>query len=103
MAKAQLTYEMLKREALALPEVEASTSYGDPALKVRGKLMARRREDLGAVALRMNWEERDRLMTVYPEVFFITEHYPAAIRGGSFAFRPPRGRKRARRSPWPGG
>jgi hypothetical protein len=31
---------------LALPEVEASTSYGTPALKVRGRLIARLRTEL---------------------------------------------------------
>jgi len=30
---------------MALPEVELSTSYGTPALKVRGKLIARLKED----------------------------------------------------------
>ena len=61
--------------ALALPEVSESTSYGTPALKVRSKLMARLKEDEQTVALRTTWEERERLMATYPEVFFITEHY----------------------------
>jgi hypothetical protein len=66
---------LLKRKALALPGVEESTSYGTPALKVRGKLMARLKEDNQTVVLRTTWEERERLMARYPEVFFITEHY----------------------------
>jgi hypothetical protein len=70
-----VTYAALKRKALALPEVEESTSYGTPALKVRGKLMVRLKEDMQTVVLRTTWEERDRLVTVYPEVFFVTDHY----------------------------
>ena len=74
-ASSPFTYSALKRMALALPEVTDSTSYGTPALKVRGKLMARLKEDKQTVALRTTWEERERLLATYPEVFFITEHY----------------------------
>lgn len=61
--------------ALDLPEVEESTSYGTPALKVRGKLMVRLKEDHHTVVLRTTWEDRERLMVVHPDVFFVTEHY----------------------------
>ena len=47
-----VSFEAVKATALALPEVAESTSYETPALKVRGKLMLRLREDnetLGAV------------------------------------------------------
>jgi len=72
-----LSYDALKTLALALPEVEESTSYGTPALKVRGKLMVRLKEDGSTVVLRTTWEERERLMTLQPEVFFVTDHYRA--------------------------
>ena len=60
---------------MALPGVEESTSYGTAALKVRGKLMARLKEDAQTLVLRVTWDERERLLAVYPEVFFLTEHY----------------------------
>jgi hypothetical protein len=72
-----LTYDALKREALALPEVEESSSYGTPALKVRGKLMVRLKEDHETVVLRITWNDRERLVTLYPEVFYVTDHYRA--------------------------
>jgi hypothetical protein len=72
-----ITYEQLKREALTLADVEESTSYGTPALKVRGKLMVRLKEDLENVVLRTQWEDRERLMTLYPNAFHITDHYRA--------------------------
>jgi hypothetical protein len=72
-----LAWDDLKRLALALPEVEESTSYGTPALKVRGKLMVRLKEDLETVVLRTTWEDRERLMIVYPEAFHVTDHYRA--------------------------
>jgi len=75
--KSGLSYDELKQAALALPEVAESSSYGTPALKVRGKLMVRLKEDLETVVLRTTWEDRERLMTLNPEVFYVTDHYRA--------------------------
>ena len=75
--KTVLTYRDVVHFSLALPGVEESTSYGTPALKVRGKLMVRLKEDQETVVLRTTWEERERLMTLYPDVFFLTDHYRA--------------------------
>jgi hypothetical protein len=76
-SKRGISYDDLRREALALPEVEESTSYGTPALKVRGKLMVRLKEDLETVVLRTTWEDRERLMTLHPRTFHVTDHYRA--------------------------
>ena len=70
-----LTYDALKQLALALPEVQESTSYGTPALKLRGKLMVRLKEDGETVVLRSTWDERERVMTLYPDAFHVTDHY----------------------------
>lgn len=70
-----MDYAAFKALGLALPEVEESTSYGTPALKVKGKLMARLKEDGESVAIRTTWEERERLLTVEPETYYITDHY----------------------------
>ena len=40
-----MTFDDVRKIALAWPEVEDGTSYGTPALKVRKKLLARLRED----------------------------------------------------------
>lgn len=74
---AGVTYEQVKAAALALPEVAESTSYGTPALKVRGKLMLRLREDGDTLVIRTSWENRERLMTVAPETYFLIDHYRA--------------------------
>jgi hypothetical protein len=70
-----VSFARVKKFAAALPGVEESTSYGTPALKVRGKLMARLREDNETLVLRVAWEERERVLAVSPEVFFLTDHY----------------------------
>jgi hypothetical protein len=74
---AGVTFDKVKAVALALPEVAESTSYGTPALKVRGKLMLRLREDHETLVIRSSWENRERLMTLEPEVYFLTDHYRA--------------------------
>ena len=40
-----MTFDDVRKIALAWPEVEDGSSYGTPALKVRKKLLARLRED----------------------------------------------------------
>ena len=39
-----VTYGIVREMALALPNVEEGTSYGTPALKIRGKLFVRLRK-----------------------------------------------------------
>ena len=45
LAWAVADWETVERLGSELPEVEAGTSYRTPALKVRGKMFARLRED----------------------------------------------------------
>jgi hypothetical protein len=58
-----------------LPEVEVSTSYGAPALKVRKKPFARLREDSEHLVLFVDFMEREALVQSSPEVFSVTPHY----------------------------
>lgn len=72
-----VTFKAIRAIAQALPEVEESTSYGTPALKVRGKLFARLHQDGEALVLRSGLLDRQILMQADPHVFFITDHYRA--------------------------
>jgi hypothetical protein len=66
----------IQRIALALPETETGTSYGTPALKVRGKLLARLKEDGCTMVLcAVLPDERALLIEMVPEVFHVTDHY----------------------------
>ena len=58
-----------------MPEVEQSTSYGTPALKVRGKLFVRLKEDGDTIVLRTDSFGREHLLSTAPQTFFITDHY----------------------------
>lgn len=63
--------------AMKLPGVEDGASYGTPAIKVKGKLMARLKEDGESIALRVDLAERDILLELDPRAFFVTDHYLA--------------------------
>lgn len=59
-----------------LPEVEVSTSYGTPALKIRGKLLTRLRpEDDSLVLPDVSQDEREILIEADPGTFHTTPHY----------------------------
>lgn len=59
----------------SLPGVEKSTSYGTPALKVRGKLFARLHQDGESLVVGIDEAERRMRMAADPSVYFITDHY----------------------------
>jgi hypothetical protein len=70
-----VTYETAAKLALALPGVESGFSWGTPGLKVKGKFLARLKEDGESLVLRIGFLERDELMAKAPDVFYITDHY----------------------------
>jgi hypothetical protein len=58
-----------------LPEVERSTSYGTPALKVKGKLFARLKEDSERIVVFVDFVEREALTQENPDAYIVTDHY----------------------------
>src|ERR1700748_2462609 len=71
-----MTFDDVRKFALAWPEVVDGTSYGTAALKVRKKLLARIREDNDSlVMLDVPQEERAMLCESEPRVFYCTDHY----------------------------
>jgi hypothetical protein len=72
-----LTLEDLRRFLLSLPEVEAGTSYGAPAFRVRGKVLVGLKAEEAVVGLRVGFDERELLIEADPEAFFVTDHYRA--------------------------
>ena len=71
-----VTWEEVRAVALSLPELEESTSYGRPAFKVRGKLVAcRRQDDQRVLVLRVDPAELELMLRARPEAFFVTPHY----------------------------
>ena len=70
-----VTFEQIRKIAVALDSVVETTSYGTPAFKVNGKLFARLHQDRETIILRMNLDQREDMIAMDPETFFITDHY----------------------------
>src|ERR1700734_4060196 len=70
-----LAFGDVRKMALALEKVEESTSYGTPAFKIGGKLIARLREDGESLVVGTTFEEREEMMAADPETYYITDHY----------------------------
>jgi hypothetical protein len=74
-ASAGLTYDDVREIAHDFPGLEESTSYGTPALKVRGQLLTRLREDNETLVVKTTFVEREFLMQADPQVYFLEDHY----------------------------
>jgi hypothetical protein len=75
MAKRKLSLPAIRRVVRSLPGVEEGTSYGTPAWRHRGRLLARLHQDGGSIVLKVGNETRDHLLAADPQTFFITDHY----------------------------
>jgi hypothetical protein len=60
--------------ALGLLEISEGTSYGTPALLVRGKSFTRLK-DPGTLVLLCPPEQKELLMEMAPDIYFETDHY----------------------------
>ncbi len=66
----------LKKIALSFPGAREETSYGQPAFKIEKKFFTRlRAEDASIVWIVDSIDERDNLIEMDPETYFITDHY----------------------------
>jgi hypothetical protein len=71
-----VNWEALVELGRELPGVELGTSYGTPALKVRGKLVARLKDDGETVVFMLeSVDEQEFLIETQPGLYFITDHY----------------------------
>ena len=70
-----LNLQIVRRLFLALPGVEEGPCYGTPGFRVRGKFLARMKEDGETLVVKCGDDERDFRMEADPETFFITDHY----------------------------
>jgi hypothetical protein len=75
MVQRKLSLAAIRRVAGALPDVEEGTSYGTPAWRQRGRLLARLHQDGESIVLKVGDETRDHLLQADPRTFFVTDHY----------------------------
>ena len=71
------TWDDVIEMGLRLPEVELTTSFGTPALKVTGKgMICRMRTDPDALVMRViDVADAEALLKGRPDVYFSTPHY----------------------------
>ena len=71
-------WDTVREIAGSFPGAEESTTYGQPAFKVGGKLFAWLSPDraaAGALALRVDPGEKPLLIETSPDLYFQTTHY----------------------------
>ena len=79
MPRSAISFQTVRKIGLALPGVEASTAWGAPALKVRGKLLAcvptHRSAEPNSLLVRVDFNDRAELLAAAPDVYYVTDHY----------------------------
>src|SRR5436190_11947144 len=74
-----ISWDDIRGIALSLPGVEESTTNGDPAFRVGGKLFLHLGHGVGGtVNIRIGWEAKQPLLSTDPDRFFV---FPAHERG----------------------
>ena len=78
MARAS-SFRRVEAIGRTLPGVEVTTSWGQPALKVRGKMFAciasHKSAEPDTLVVRMDIAARDALIADDPEAYYLKEHY----------------------------
>lgn len=71
-----VTKAQVKQTALQFPGANEKPSYGKPAFFIEKKFFTRvREEDNSIVMIVSGMEQRDMMLELDPETYFITEHY----------------------------
>ena len=69
------TWADVRRIALALPDAEEATTYGQPCFKVNGRPFVNTGSVDGAIVTRAANVDRDLLIAARPDAYFVTPHY----------------------------
>jgi len=75
----KISFDVVRRMAVALPEVEEGTIHGSPAFRVRGKLLAcaaiHKSAEPDTLAVRIPFVLRADLMKSDQDSYYLTDHY----------------------------
>lgn len=81
MPRRPTTFDDVRAIGRTLPDVEESTMYGEPALKLRGKLLAcmasHKSAEPNTLVVRLGFESRDALIADDPQTYYLKPHYEA--------------------------
>jgi len=73
------TFKRVESIGRTLPEVEVTTTYGQPALNVRGKMFvciaSHRSAEPNTLVVMMDFADRDALVADDSDTYYLKEHY----------------------------
>ena len=74
-----ITFDSVRKIGLALPGVEVGTSFGAPALKLKGQMMTciptHKSAEPNSLAVRIGFDDREDLLREAPDRYYVKEHY----------------------------
>jgi hypothetical protein len=77
--ESSVSFDAVRDIGLSWPDVEESTAYGLPALKVRGQILAcipaNRSAEPASLVVRVDFDDRAALLAEAPDVYYVTDHY----------------------------
>jgi hypothetical protein len=73
------TFKAVEAIGRTLPDVEVTTTWGKPTLKVRGKMFvciaSHKSAEPNSLVAMMDFPDRDALVEDDPDVYYLKEHY----------------------------
>ena len=79
MTKGKIDFDVVRRIAMGLPDVEDSTIHGAPSLKVRGRLLTcpalHKSAEPDSLAVRIDVDQRTALLAADSDTYYVTDHY----------------------------
>ena len=77
--KKTLSFDDVRKMAAGLEGVEVGTSYGTPALKVRGKVFAciasHKSAEPDTLVAVISFDDREQLLEEEPKIYYLKDHY----------------------------
>jgi len=79
MRKTEVNFEAVRALGRDFPDLQESTMYGSPALKLGKRLVAclaiHRSAEPGSLIVRTDFEQRPALLADDPRTYYVTDHY----------------------------
>jgi hypothetical protein len=73
------TFKAVEAIGRSLPDVEVTTTWGQPTLKVRGKMFvciaSHKSAEPNSLVVMMDFADRDALVDEDPDIYYLKEHY----------------------------
>ena len=72
-------FDVVRKIAMELPDVEESTLHGAPSWKLRGKLLTcpaiHKSAEPNSLMVKIAPSQRDQLLCTKPDTYYVTDHY----------------------------